>query len=195
MTNTFPSQSEWSKTKKVYNSLPQDDYLLQVFELKKETRPKYKSQEMEDVVNITLQVVSLKDGTTATDKEGKDATNRKIFFTARPNNFGFKDKGTVPSSTRQFVAYITNQDVFGEITYGDWADFEGNKINAEIIEYVGEDGSRKNKVSRFLPMRKKVAPQTPTDSIPVIGIEDNAMPKEVKFNEDKESIDVSQIPF
>lgn len=160
----FPSKKDLDKQKKEYVLLPQDDYLLKVEDIEEKEQENYDRTGMEDIVNITFKIISLKDGGMAKDVEKKDATGRKIFFTARPNSMGFMQDGT-PSKTRSFVANITRQDIFEELELGDWQDLKGEMINAEIIQYITKKDEKRNKISRFIPIKVK---ETSDNNFPTV---------------------------
>lgn len=211
----IPSKQQWESDRPKFPALAQDDYLLKVLEAKPDVQPKYmKPAEEEEIVKIVFEVVETRDGEVAMDVNQEDATGRKLFFTARPNNIGFKEKGTVPSITREFLAYITEQEIFGEIFYNDFEEFVGKTILAQVNK-IEVDGKIKNKIIRFLPKKRKAtvnpaieamrnrekekAREKEMEGIPVI--EENGKGgykgEPVKFPPDSaaDEIDVRDIPF
>lgn len=145
-----------------FTLLPQDDYELIITDLKLETRNKYQAKPnkegkipQEKVVNFTLEVVGLKDGSLAQDKEGKEAKGRKAFFTFRPEAMGYSEGGTIPSKSRSFLAFATGQEIDGELELESYDELIGKTIYAEIIEYTNQKGQRRNKISRILPPPRK----------------------------------------
>jgi hypothetical protein len=150
----FPSKKQLDEQRQEFPLLLQEDYLLKIDELKEEEQENYDKTDMEDVINITLKVISLKDGSPAKDIEGNSAVGRKIFFTARPNNMGFMKDGT-PSKTRSLIANITHQDIFEEMELSDWQSLKDEMVNAEIIQYINQKGVKRNKIGRFLPIKVK----------------------------------------
>lgn len=152
-------KKQWDESKPNFITVPEDTYVLRVFEVKpEELKAKYNSpDEFEKQVTIILDIVSLKDGSEAKDNEGKNALGRKIFFTARPDSMGFKEKGTVPSITRQFVYYIQGKDPFSdEALEFDFAEFKGSTINALVIEKQNLKGNMTNKIDRFMKGKSEV---------------------------------------
>lgn len=162
---TFPSKKTLDEQKPKYTLLPQDDYTLKITEVKEEKQKKYQSEEFEIVESITFEILSLKDGSTPTDEKGKTVIGRKVFFKARPTSTGFMQDGT-PSKTRQLVAYTTNQDILEDIELNSWQDLKNEIVNAEIIQYLNQKGEKGNKISRFLPIKKKV--QIKKEDIPIV---------------------------
>ena len=214
---TIPSKKQWEDDRPKFPIIKQDDYLLRVLEAKPTTQPKYmKPSEEEEIVKIIFEVLETRDGDCAMDVNDGDATGRKLFFTARPNNIGFKEKGTVPSITREFLAYITEQEIFGEIFYNDFEEFVGKTILAQVnrIEY---EGKLKNKIIRFIPKKKKAtinpaieamrnkekdkAREKEMEGIPVIEETGDGHykgePKKLDLGADNaaDQIDVKDIPF
>ena len=148
----IPSKQQLD-AKTEFSLLLQDDYRLVVSKIEEDTQENYDKTGEEEIVNIQFEILSLKDGSEPKDVDGETAVGRKVFATLRPNSIGFMKDGT-PSKTRQFIAMMTNQDIFEEMDFGDWKDFEGKEINAEIIQYVNSQGKKRNKISRFLPTKK-----------------------------------------
>ena len=161
----FPSKKTLDEQKQEFTLLPADDYKLKIVEVKEEKQNKYQSEEIEDIVNITLDVISFKDGETAKDIEDEDATGRKIFFTARPESIGFQSDGT-PAKTRCLVAYTTGQDIFDELVLDKWEDIVGKEITAEIIQKQNLKGEKKNRIARFLSPRQRTAEKAEAEEIP-----------------------------
>lgn len=188
---TIPSKKDLDAQRPKYALLPQDDYFLEVAEVKREIEKDKYSQEEQEIVNIIFRILSLKDGSRALDEESKTTDKRKVFFTARPSVIGFNQAGTA-SMTRQFIAYITEQDLFEELKV-DWDDLIGKTIYAEIVQYINQKGNKANKIGRFLPPRKKsLKEQIKMDEIPIIEEKD----KEHDYNPSPEDdIDASEIPF
>jgi len=145
-----------------FTLLPQDDYELIITDIKPETRNKYQAKPdkegkipQEEIVNITLEVIALKDGTPAQNKEGQNATGRKAFFTFRPQAMGYAEGGTIPSKSRSFLAFVSGQEIDGELELGSFEELVGKTIYAEIIEYTNQRGQKRNKISRILPPPKR----------------------------------------
>lgn len=171
-----PSKREIDESMPEFSLLPQDDYRLVITEVKEDREQKFQPKKkkngepeetMEDVVNITFEILSLKDGSPAGDIEGKSAAGRKVWFKARPNSVGFMTDGT-PAKTRCLIAFLTDSDIFEELNYNSWNDFMEEEINAEIIIYVNQKGVKRNKIGRFLPNKKVVIAPRDTGDIPVI---------------------------
>lgn len=150
----IPSKKQIDENKPKYPLLPQEDYTLKIANLEEKTEENYNKNGQEDVVDITFEIVSLKDGSQPVDVEGEVAIGRKLWFKARPNSIGFMRDGT-PAKTRQLIACLTNQDIFEEMEMGSWADFDGMNINAEVIQYIDDKGVKRNRISRFLPIKVK----------------------------------------
>ena len=150
----WKSKEELDKERPQYALLPQEDYELVVVNVEPNTRKKYRSQENEEIVDVQLEVVCLKDGTEAIDDEGKEAKGRKVFFTLRPNSMGFMSDGT-PSKSRTFIAFATKQDILGDIELETWEQLLGKTIFAEVVQYQNQKGQVRNKISRILPFKKK----------------------------------------
>jgi len=171
----FPSKKEIDENRPKFALLPSDDYRLKVIGINPQTRQRYGSTEQEEVINVVLEVISFKDGNTAYDKEGKDATTRRIFFTARPANIGFMRDGT-PSKTRCLVAYTLGQNIEDTINFESWEQLLGKEIYAEIIEYTTLKGDKRNKIVRFLlPKREHFPPKNITKDYEIKG-EKNGIP-------------------
>jgi hypothetical protein len=190
----IPSKEQLDNEKPKFSLLPQDDYRLRISEVRKETQKKYQSTETEIVYNIIFDVISLKDGSTASDVDGKALVNRKVFFTARPESIGFRKDGT-PSKTRQLLAYATDQDVLEEIEVDSWESLEGKLVNAEIIQYVKDNKEKSNKIGRFLPVknRKKVEEEIPVVEESSTNEEDSSF--ENNSSQEEDEIDVKDIPL
>jgi len=154
----FGSKSELDNKKTPFSLLPAEDYQLVITELEERTQPKYmKLDEMEDVINFTLEIVGFKDGERAVDVDGKIANGRKLWFTARPNSIGFTQAG-IPSITRQFVGYALGlDDIEADFELEDWNSLIGKTVYAEVITKTSATGKKVNKIARFLkPPRKKI---------------------------------------
>ena len=168
MTYKVLGKKEWDENKPKFITVPEDQYILRAYDVKTpEMKPKYqKPNETEEQVSIIFDIVSKKDGEKAIDNDGKDATGRKIFFTARPGSMGFKENGTVPSITRQLVYYISDKDAFSDESIEfDFADFEGETITAFVIEKPNQKGDMTNRIDRFIKPAKKLS-----DEIPVVDV-------------------------
>lgn len=203
---TIPSKRELDE-RNDFPLLPQDDYRLVVenVEPRREINKFYvepvegekpkKNQKREiEIVNITFNIVSLKDGSPAYDVKGNSTSARKMWFKAKPEAIGFMADGT-PSKTRCLIAYLTNADIYGELRYNDWKDFIGEEINAEIMQKpIGID-KKINVITRFLPPKRIQPIKANTDDIPVIEeTGDGGYNGEVKFPKDEE-IDIKDVPF
>lgn len=167
----FPSKKELDETKQEFPLLPAEDYRLEVVKLEMKTQEKYQSKEEEEVINVTLEVVSYKDGEVAHDVDGKEAKGRRVFFTARPDSIGFQNDGT-PSKTRALVAFATGQDVYGEIDLESWEFLLGKRVDAEIIQKENTKGVVQNRISRFIApkgQRPKPVPEEVSvdDEVPI----------------------------
>ena len=149
----FLSHEELDASRPKFALLPHNDYKLTIAKLEEKTQDRYQPKEgqtsTEDVVNFTLEVVELRDGGTATDDEDKDATNKKVFFTGRPESMGFMKDGT-PAKLRQLIAYTTGQDVEGGLEIEAWEQLLGKTVYAEIIQKPNQKGEKKNRITRFL---------------------------------------------
>ena len=164
---TIPSKRTLDENRLKFPLLPQDDYLLKIAELKEEMQENYDKTGEEEIVNITFNILSLKDGGEVVDIDGNLANNRKIWFTARPQSLGFMQDGTA-SRTRAFIAYATGQDIFEDMTLDNWQSLAGKTIAAELILYLDKQGNKRNKVGRFLPPRVKAGVKVNDEDIPVI---------------------------
>ncbi len=216
---TIPSKRELDQRNE-FTLLPDDDYKLVVenveekIEINKfyvepvEGEKAKKNQKKEiQVVNITFNILSLKDGSPATDIKGGNAYGRKMWFKAKPEAVGFMADGT-PSKTRCLIAYLTGSDIYGEVSYNSWKDFIGEEINAEIMQRpVGTD-KKINVITRFLPPKRiQAARPINTDDIPIIeegpngtkGVNPEIQARrdegKVKFPPEQDEIDVRDIPF
>ncbi len=176
----IPSKKKLDESRSKFPLLPQDDYLLEIAELKEEMQENYDKTGEEEAINITFNIVCLKDGSKAVDIEGNLANNRKIWCTIRPNSLGFMQDGT-PSKTRAIIAYATGQDIFEDMILEDWQSLSGKTIAAEIIQYLDKQGNKRNKIGRFIAPRLRQAVKLNTDGIPVI--------------EEGDDIDVENIPL
>ncbi len=156
----FKSKEQMDKDRPQFSLLPHNDYELQVVDLNYEKRKKYQSNEEEDTVNFTFDIVGLRDGGPAIDVDGNEVKDRKAFLTGSKDNktgewrMGFMSDGT-PSKLRQFVAYATGQDVEGELEIESWEELLGKTVYAEIVTYTNQKGQKSNKISRFLLPPKK----------------------------------------
>jgi len=147
-----------------YTLLPHEDYKINIVEVKEDRQPKYKAVpdengvvEQEDIVNVSFEIISYKDGGEAKDEEDEPAKGRKVFFTGRPKSMGYMRDGT-PAKTRCLVAYATEQDVDEEMVLDSWQDLVGKTIYAEIIQKENTKGKTTNRIARFvLPPRKNTA--------------------------------------
>lgn len=191
---TFPSKKTLDEQKQDFTLLPADDYLLKIVNVEEKKQRKYQSEEMEDIVNVKLEILSFKDGEQAKDIEGENANGRFVFFTGRPDSFGFQSDGT-PARTRCLVAYATGQDIFGDIDLESWEQLLGKEMSAEIIQKQNTKGETKNRISRFLapknrpkakpaekpaekPTEKSDDGRIPDDEVPVME-EDEIDPEEI----------------
>lgn len=182
---TLPTKKELDDAKPKFPLLPTDDYILRVEEIKPVEKTKYKSNERHTVMAVSFKIVSLRDGSIAVDETGERVhEKRRLFFDASPENVGFTKEGTA-SKTRQFICYMLDADIFDEKLTYEWDEFVGKNISARVIIYMTEKGVKANKISEFLPNRKKsFAEQVKTDDIPII-----------EENQGTEEIDPKEIPF
>lgn len=165
----FKSKKTLDEERPTFALLPNDDYELIITDCKPNERPKYmKPDQIEQIVDFTLEVIGTRDGTTARDIEEKDASGRKVFFTARPENIGFQRDGT-PSKTRTLVAYAFGKDVNDEFEIEAWEQLLGKTIFAEIVQYTNAKGNKRNKISRLLlPPKNRQNVRIKNEEIPVI---------------------------
>lgn len=150
----IPSKDELQANKGTrlgFTPLPHAEYLLEIESVEEKTSRAYGSNtEEEDVLFITFNVVSLRDGRPAKDEKGAPAEGRKTFLTVNPKRTGFMQGGS-PSKLRSLVAYALNVNVNHEIELDSWQDLVGKEILAEIGQYQGLDNTTKNKIFRFIP--------------------------------------------
>ena len=159
----FKSKEQLDTERPQYVLLPHEDYELVISDIKYDKRKKYQSQDEENTITFTFDIVGLRDGGKAIDVDGNEAKDRKIFFTGSQNieteewRMGFMKDGT-PSKLRQLVAYATKQNVEEEIELEAWENLLGKTIYAEIVSYTNQKGQKSNKISRFLlpPTKKNV---------------------------------------
>lgn len=157
----FPSKKQLDDEKPTFALLTPEDYHLVITKVELATQNKYKAKAKEDgsmpqeeVVKIQFQVLSYKDGATAYDENGDDATDRIVFFTGRPDSMGYMTDGT-PSKTRCLIAYATDQDIDEELEIPSWDSLLGKKIFAQIIQKPNQAGENKNRIVRLLPLHQK----------------------------------------
>jgi len=163
MAITFKSKKQINEDRPKLSLLVHDDYELIITEVLEKEQPKFnKPDEIEEVISVQLEIVAFKDGEKAQDVDGGDATGRRVFFTGRPSSMGFTQAG-VASITRQLVAHATNQPIDEELYLDDWQDLVGKTIFAEIIQYDNSKGERRNKISRFLPSKRRT-PRSQVDT-------------------------------
>ena len=163
----FPSKQQLDDAKPKFPLLTQDDYNLMIVKVEQSTQNKYMAKAdasglvpQEDIVKITLEVVSHKDGKPAYDEKGGEAIERKLFFTAKPDSMGYMTDGT-PAKTRQLIAYSTGQKINGELQLETWDALIGKTIFAQIIQKVNTKGNITNRISRFIsPRQERVKPKT-----------------------------------
>ncbi len=151
----FPSKQQIDDEKPKFPLLVEEDYNLKIVEVKEERQTKYQSNDEEEVVNITFEILSYKDGTESKDVDGGSTKDRKIFFTGRPGSMGFMRDGT-PAKLRSLVAIAMGQDVLEEIDLDAWQQLLGKEVSAQISQYIPEGKTeRKNKIVRFIPQRRE----------------------------------------
>ncbi len=174
----IPSKKELDEQGTEYTLLPIDDYLVEVDAIEAETQPKYKKpEETEQVLKIKFRILKTRDGEDAKDEEGEDATGRLLFFTANIESLGFQKDGTA-SKARQFLCFITGNDIESETEIKDEKTLLGEKIYAKVIKKENQKGEMQNRVVGFAPVKKKA----PTKEIPIIDDADD-------------EINVEEIPF
>lgn len=167
MSISFKSKQTLDK-ERAFTLLPADDYELVITDIKLNERPKYmKPDEIEEVVDFTMEIVGLRDGVPAKDIEGKDATGRKVFFTGRTGSLGFQRDGT-PAKMRCLVAYALGLGVNDDFDLDEWEQLAAKTIYAEIVQYTNTKGNQSNKISRFLLPPKKRNVDVKDEDIPVI---------------------------
>jgi hypothetical protein len=150
----FESKKELD-SKKNYTLYPADEYKLRVIEIKEDTQKKYQSEELEEIVNIKLEIVSFRDGASARDNKGQDLKGLTIYFTARPSSVGFTKAG-IPSKTRQLVAYTLGMgDITDEINFEAWEQLLGKEVDAKIIVKQNTKGQDVNRIEMFFPKRRR----------------------------------------
>jgi len=151
----WKSKEQLDAERPKYPPLVAEDYRLTITSYEEKVQPKYmKPNETEDVVNFTLEVQSYRDGNSAYDTEGNEATNRKVFFTFRPDNMGFRQSGE-PAISRAFIAYATGQDIDGDLEIESYEQLMGKEIFAQIIQKENKKGDKVNRIARFLPTKTK----------------------------------------
>jgi hypothetical protein len=167
------SKKYFDENKPKFPLLPQDDYILEIEKIEPTVHTKYHSTEEEKIVKFTFKIVSFRDGEPVVDITGKLADNRKMFLD-RPydeeKNIGIGFKKGEPSILRTIIAFATSQEIFEDI-FWEWPELIGKKITAEIGYKVKEDGSKTNKITRFIApksaVRHKPVSVDPKD-IPII---------------------------
>ena len=189
---TIPNKEETEN--KEFSTLPEDDYILEVEEVKEERQPKYQQDGEEDVLNIRFNVLGLRDGGKLVDDNDEPAENRKLFFTARLESMGFQQDGT-PSKTRQLLCYVTKTDINDGLEM-DAQDLVGKKVIGQVIKKKNTKGIMTNRIVRFITLKddpsdhydkqdkiaNDVAPDVEKENIPVV-------------NDDEDDIDTKNIPF
>ena len=144
------SKEDWDANKGEFALLPTDDYKLEVVKVEEKSQNKYMSEEMEDVVNVTLEVISFKDGGEVLDSNGAPVGEKLVFFTIRPKSMGWMRDGT-PSKSRAFVAQAIGVGTDESLSLDSWEDLLGKIVYAEIVEYEKKSGGGKaNKISRIV---------------------------------------------
>ena len=197
MSPTFRSKKKWDEDKPTYPPLPDDDYRLRVSKIEQVKAKKYMSEELQDVMRLTLELQSYADGSVANDTEGKPALGRRFYQDIRPNQEGEFEPGFtregLPSIGRAIIAYVINKDPFDEITedeFPSWDSLLGKEVVVSINQYVSKlTGDRKCKITRVVP--RKVRKVAPKEDIPVI----NAKADGTYTPEGEEDIDPASIPF
>lgn len=160
---TLPSKRTLDEQKPKFPLLPADDYTLKVESLEPHTQMNFDQTEEIEVVKAVFSIVSLKDGSVATDETGQKLhEKRRIMRDFDENRMGFTGDG-IPSLTRQFVSYMLGVDPFAEDNdYNfEWSQFVGKTIGARVVKYIIKKGKNTgqfgNKIDAFLPERKSLA--------------------------------------
>lgn len=185
----YGSKREMEEERPEFAALPDNIYRLNITKVERQKKKKYGTEEMEDVMTFTFDIVSLGSGEEAKDVDGASVKNRKMFFDGKKNkegewSMGFSEGGTVPSRLRALTAHALGLDVDGKITFESWEQFLGKTVNAFIVKYKNKKGEVKNKIDKFLESGDTEIPKTLEEG------ED-----EIPFIEDDEEIDVKDIPF
>lgn len=189
---TLPTKKQLDDAKPKFPLLPSEDYILRLETIEPVQKPNWNNTEEIDVMACQFSVVSLKDGSVATDEEGgRVHEKRRVFFDADESYVGFTKEG-LPSKTRQFICYMIDEDPFSEepLSY-EWNDFKGKTITARIVIYLTKQGKKANKIIEFLPPRKKTFQEkldTDHGDIPVLDDSKG-------MGEKGDGIDVKDIPY
>lgn len=156
----IPSKKQWDDSRPDFPVLGDNVYWVQVVKVEPQEKQKYQSNEMEEVMTVTFEVLNTNQGGPVKDVEGNVVTERKLFLDIRKFEdketgeeawaFGF-NKGE-PSIPRQLICYALGKDPFGEAEFDSFEQLLGKKIQAFVVRKQSEKtGKYYNKIDRFLP--------------------------------------------
>ena len=137
-----------------FTLMGEDNYLVEVKELKVEKRPNpYDNGKLRDTAMVKLTVISFENGEPLYDAEGNDTSDRIFFDFVEVEKLGMKPR---PSKARKFIAACMNQPVASAINLDDWQDLVGKRVIAHAI--VKKNG--KNGIDDYRPVRARRRPNS-----------------------------------
>lgn len=164
------SKEELDKNMDDFSLIKADDYLVTVEDIEEKEQKKYQSDETEQVLQVQLNIEETRDGGQPVDVEGNDASDRKLFFFARVESLGFQRDGT-PSKARQFIWRTANKDVNEAFTLEETDELIGREVYASVLETTNNKGEKRNKISRFAPVKSQTPLYEGDEDIPVVDAE------------------------
>jgi hypothetical protein len=139
-----------------FSLMGEDNYLVEVKELKVEKRPNpYDNGKLRDTAMVKLTVISFENGEPLYDADGNDTNDRIFFDFIEVEKLGMKPR---PSKARKFIAACMNQPVAAAITLDDWQDLVGKRIIAHAV--IKKNG--KNGIDDYRPVRARRRPNAET---------------------------------
>jgi len=132
-----------------------------------------KTDKMIDSVEVTLKLLKTVDGELPKMLDGNETQKDLIKFWFDPLKLGFNKKTKEPTKGRQFLTAIQSLDGNAELTLEDLekqietAEFSGQKVKCFLTVITKEDGSKKNALSRFTSIGKKmdIEPRTVEETL------------------------------
>ncbi len=150
----IPSKKELDENRSKFPPIPSGIYHATIVNLKKDTRKKYHSEEMEDVITFYIDLGLDIQGNPPCDIEGTLLPHKQLLFTANPERVGFQQDGT-PSKMRCLLFYALGQnDIEGDLDYESPEQLLGKPILTNVLLYTNQKGAKSNKIIGFMPSGK-----------------------------------------
>jgi len=156
---SVPSASEYAEQRSGDFSLfPADDYILEVKSVtiqKDKVDIFSKENRVYDGLEVRFRPISFANGDELQDEDGNEIhPNREpLFFDwFDPERVGLKPQ---PAKARKFFAFATGVELEDRIDIDDFQQLVGKRLIGSVIIKTAANGTRRNKVSDYRPIRTR----------------------------------------